>query len=52
MAWLGVDSPLKGLESVIGMRVSFFLESVAPELREECAFGNEARCFEWAAVRD
>ena len=43
MAWFGVDFLSKGHESVIGTRVCFFPEGVAPELCEERAFGNEVR---------
>ena len=52
MAWFLVDFLSEGRESVVGMQVCFSLKGVASELREKCAFGDGARCFEWAAVGD
>ena len=52
MAWFEVDFLSEDHKGVVGTRVCLSLEGVAPELCEECTFGDEARCFEWAAVRD
>jgi hypothetical protein len=52
MAWFAVYFLSKHREGAIGLRVCFLLYGVASELREKRAFGNKARCFEWAAVGD
>jgi hypothetical protein len=52
MALFAVYFLSKRREGVVGLRMFFLLYGVASELREERAFGNKARCFEWAAVGD
>ena len=52
MVWFGVYFLSKIHKGVVGAWMRLFLEGVTPKLCEERAFGNEARCFEWAVVGD